>query len=61
MICQHCWYAGQRKHFVNLATAAHAKCKGGTWCDCQHKVQDLIAGRADNGSSEENLPRKPAT
>lgn len=39
MICQTCKEAAQLSEDVDLETAKelHAKCKGGTFCDCQHK------------------------
>lgn len=46
MICQPCRSAGRylndvkrpETDRVSLARSEHNRCKGGTWCDCQHKT-----------------------
>ena len=47
MICDTCRKAGatnDANHDLTLeeAKALHAKCKGGTHCDCQHRPTDLM-------------------
>lgn len=52
MICTECRNAGDANGLLNTGTAPdemeytlqqaadefHKRCKGGTWCDCQHKL-----------------------
>jgi hypothetical protein len=28
----------------------HADCRGGTWCDCQHKPPEDVAPESDDGT-----------
>jgi hypothetical protein len=54
MICPPCRSAGNYLVAVDLsydftdegdieqAGEEHAKCKGGTWCDCQHLTEPLV-------------------
>jgi hypothetical protein len=43
-ICDPCKHAGELPEGSNvlfsleLKKANHSKCKGSTWCDCQHRV-----------------------
>jgi hypothetical protein len=55
MICQPCQSAGQylndikrpETDRVGLARSEHNRCKGGTWCDCQHKTSPTKASASD--------------
>lgn len=52
MICMDCGKAGEMNWLLNTGTAStglrdlmlekaqtlHSRCKGGTWCDCQHHL-----------------------
>jgi hypothetical protein len=55
VICQSCRTAGTfnrvaldetldqaRDGFFNYARKFHLDCRGGTWCDCQHKLGEAI-------------------
>lgn len=49
MVCQRCRKAGNlARHPERVlpgeldAGAMHAKCRGGTWCDCQHEVHVIV-------------------
>lgn len=41
MICRACAKAGDnfQRNRIKVAIRLHAKCKGLTHCDCQHKVE----------------------
>lgn len=58
MICDPCLEGGERNNratdavhesrdrLLNQAAMFHGRCKGGTWCDCQHVVGRTVkAGR----------------
>lgn len=57
MICKPCGDAGDlysavkagpvNEHpiktlFLTKITELHAECVGGTWCDCQHKIPEVV-------------------
>lgn len=60
MICQPCKTAGffnaeltryehlpmAQGELAEAAAASHAKCRGGTWCDCHHVVGQVLNKQA---------------
>lgn len=46
MICPPCRDAGKYLSAGNAhgAELHHEKCKGGTWCDCAHKLESVVKG-----------------
>lgn len=54
MICAWCrdagWAVREGDRFV-AAEAWHAKCKGGNWCDCQHKTDSALARKGDGSGA----------
>lgn len=41
MICLDCQAASRDEHAA-VSKELHSKCKGGTWCDCQHVLGSVI-------------------
>lgn len=39
MICQTCQDANNPNISFRVKIRRHMRCKGGTWCDCQHRVK----------------------
>lgn len=33
---------GAAKYLLHLVRTAHRKCRGGTWCDCQHVTGKVV-------------------
>jgi hypothetical protein len=67
MICQPCRSAGQYLNDIkrpdgdriDLAQSEHNRCKGGTWCDCQHKTPYRRQLDGDGSSASDETPAGP--
>lgn len=51
MICAHCANAG-RWRAPDVKTNLHSKCPGGTWCDCQHRVEPKTIINKENSMTK---------
>lgn len=50
MICKTCQegadYVSRGEGMIAVAHALHRQCQGSTRCDCQHKVEAQVSGKA---------------
>lgn len=65
MVCRSCAEAGDivlpadpvlRGSTLARQRFLHRQCKGGTWCDCAHRLADIMHDHGDGGPAPTQAP-----